>query len=126
MSEKKVIILLGCVIVFIAVYVLVLVMQNYGLRRDSGTTTHALRVANRQIQQSRDSIQSLEATVEVLKMSMAHKVTELRDSVKQEQAATLKWKQTYEASKKYRVPASVSDAGLDSLITDLIRQPKNN
>lgn len=120
MSVKQLNVLLSVVLGLVIVAAVIISIKNLGLRHDLGITSGQLRRSIKSEQIKRDSIHELEARLEVLKMSMAHKVMDLRDSLKAERVNSTKWKANYVREKNYRVPADISDAGLDSLITGLV------
>lgn len=106
--------------VFLALAVIagiILLISNGALRSDLGTTKRDLNKSNKYIDLQRDSIAEKDATIEILKMVMAHKVIELRDSVKAERAEKTKWKSNYVKAKATHTDRAIPNPELDSAIT---------
>lgn len=117
---------MAAVSVVALVFLSIILISNFKLRHDLGLTKHDLKQANETIQVDRDAIHDLEDRLEFLRLILVDQVANYRDSLTTARANTVKWKQQYAREKNYRVPANVSDAGLDSLISDLIRQRTND
>lgn len=120
MSAKGLNAVLAIVLAIVIVVAVVFAFKNFGLRRDLGTTGGQLRRSIRSEQIKRDSIHELEARIEVLKMSMAHKVIELRDSLKQKSEESTKWNKAYVKAKATHIDRAIPNDSIDSLISGLV------
>lgn len=120
MSVKQLNVLLSVVLGLVIVAAVIISIKNLGLRHDLGITGRDLRKAIKSEQIKRDSIHELEARIEVLKMSMAHKVIELRDSLKQKSEESTKWNKAYVKAKATHIDRAIPNTALDSLVTGFL------